>query len=50
MKWELQVASMVEVRNAYRILVGNAEERPPERWRCRAENNIEMELTEILIG
>jgi hypothetical protein len=37
-----------EKMNAYRVFVGEAEgKRPPRRPRCRWENNIQMDLTEI---
>jgi hypothetical protein len=42
------VARLVEVRNAYAVLVGKPEEkRPLGRPRHRWENNIEMDLKEI---
>jgi hypothetical protein len=37
--------------NAYRIMVGMPEgKRPPERPRCRWEDNVKMDLREIVWG
>jgi hypothetical protein len=45
MRWAGRVARMEEKRNAYRILVGNPEEkRPLGRLRRRWVNNIKMDL------
>jgi hypothetical protein len=48
MRWAEHVARMGEKRNAYRILVGNPEEKSPlGRPRRRWVNNINMDLREI---
>jgi hypothetical protein len=48
MRWAGHVARMGEKRNAYRILVGNAEgKRPLGRPRCMWVNNIKMDLRKI---
>jgi hypothetical protein len=48
MRWAGHVARKGDKRNAYRILVGNPEEkRPLGRPRCRWVNNIKMDLREI---
>jgi hypothetical protein len=48
MRWAGHVARMGAKRNAYRILVGNPEEkRPLGRPRRRWVNNIKMDLREI---
>jgi hypothetical protein len=47
-RWAWHVARMREKRNAYRILVANAEgKRPLGRPRRRCVNNIKMDLREI---
>jgi hypothetical protein len=51
MRWERNVARMGEKRHAYRILVGEPEEkRPLGRSRRRREDNIKMDLREIRWG
>jgi hypothetical protein len=48
MRWAGHVARMVEVRNAYSILVGKSEGmRPLGRPRRRWEDNIKMDLGDI---
>jgi hypothetical protein len=48
MRWAGHVTRMGEKRNAYKILVGMAEERRPlSRPRCRWMDNIKMNLKEI---
>jgi hypothetical protein len=48
MRWARHVARMGETRNAYRIFVGNPEEkRPPGRPRSGWVVNIKMDLREI---
>jgi hypothetical protein len=48
MRWAGHVARMGEGRGVYRVLVGRPEgKRPLGRPRCRWEDNIKMELTEI---
>jgi hypothetical protein len=48
MRWEGNVARIEEKRNAYRILVGNPEEkRPLGRPRRRWVDSIKMDLREI---
>ena len=45
MRWAEQVASMEEIRSAYRLLVGRTEGRSQlRRSRCRWEDNIKMVL------
>jgi hypothetical protein len=47
-RWAGHVACMGEKRNANRIFVGKPEgKRPLGRPRCRWEDNIEMDLTNI---
>jgi hypothetical protein len=47
-RWAGHLAQMGERRNAYKILVGNPEEkRPLERPRCKWVDNIKMDLREI---
>jgi hypothetical protein len=47
MRWVGQAASMGEVRNAYKILVGKPERKRPIRTlRHRWEDNIKLDLTE----
>jgi hypothetical protein len=51
MRWVGHVASMGEVRGAYRILVGRLERRRPlGRPRRRWEDNIKMDLRDIGSG
>jgi hypothetical protein len=51
MRWAGHVACMVEVRNAYSILVGKPEgRRPLGRPRHKWEDNIGMDLREIGFG
>jgi hypothetical protein len=48
MRWAGHVARMGEGREVYRVLVGKPEgKRPLERPRCRWEDGIKMDLTEI---
>jgi hypothetical protein len=48
MRWAGHVARMGEKKNAYRILVGNAEgKRPLGRTRLTLTDNIKMDLREI---
>jgi transcription termination factor 2 len=48
MRWAGHVARMGEGRGVYRALVGRSEgERPLGRPRCRWEDNIKMDLSEI---
>jgi hypothetical protein len=48
MRWGWHVARIGELRNAYRILVGNPEgKRPPRRPRRRWVDNIKMDHSEI---
>jgi hypothetical protein len=48
MRWAGHVACMGEKRNAYRILVGNPDEkRPLGRHKHRWEDNIKIDLKEI---
>jgi hypothetical protein len=48
MRWAGHAAQMGAKKNAYRILVGNPEEkRPLGRPRCRWVDNIKIDLTEI---
>ena len=48
LRWAGHVASMEQSRNAYRVLVGNPEEkRPLGRPRRRWEDNIRMDLREM---
>jgi PAS domain-containing protein len=48
MKWAWHVARIEQKRNAYRILVGNADgKRPLERPRRRWVDNIKMDLRKI---
>jgi hypothetical protein len=48
MRWAGHVARMVETRNGHNILVGKREgKRPLGRPRCRWEDNIRMDLTEM---
>jgi hypothetical protein len=47
-RWAGHVAGMGEERGIYRVLVGRPEsKRPLERSRCRWEDNIKLDLTEI---
>jgi hypothetical protein len=49
MRLARNVARMGELRSAYNILVGKPEgRRPLERYRCRWEDKIKMDLTEIV--
>jgi hypothetical protein len=51
MRWVGHVALMREGRGVYRILVGTSEgKRPLGRPRCRWEDNIKLDLTEIGIN
>jgi hypothetical protein len=51
MRWAGHVASMVEGRNVYRVLVGKPEgKRPLERPRRRWEDGIKTDLSEIGCG
>jgi hypothetical protein len=46
--WEGHVASMVERRVVYRVLVGKPEgKRPLGKQRCRWEDNIKLDLQEV---
>jgi len=48
MRWTGHVASMGEMRNAYKILIGQPEEKSPlGRPRRRCEDNIRIALREI---
>jgi hypothetical protein len=48
MRWAGHITRMGEKRNAYRKLVGMPEgKRPLGRYRCRLEDNINMDLREI---
>jgi len=49
MEWTEHVARMLEMRNAYNILVGKPEGKSPFwRTRRRWEDNIRMDVREIL--
>jgi hypothetical protein len=51
MRWAEYVARMAEMRDVYRILVGNPEvKRPLERPRPRWEDKIKMDLPEVGCG
>jgi hypothetical protein len=51
MRWAGHVVHMWEVRGAYNILVARPEgRRPLGRSRCRWEDNIKMDLSEIGFG
>ena len=48
LRWAGHVARMEQSRNAYRVLVGKPEgKRPLRRSRCRWEDNIKMDLSEV---
>jgi hypothetical protein len=48
MRWEGHVGRMEEMRNSYKILIGNPEDnRPLRRPTCRRADNIRMDLREI---
>jgi hypothetical protein len=51
MRWAGHVAFMGEIRNAYKILGEKSERnRPLGRTRCRWEDNIKVDITEIGYG
>jgi len=51
MRWVGQVARMGEMKDVYRVLVGNSErKRPLGRPRRRWEDNIKMDLQEVGCG
>jgi hypothetical protein len=51
MRWAGHLAHMEQKRNAYRILVGEAERRKPlGRYRHRRKDTIKMNLTETGLG
>jgi hypothetical protein len=50
MRWAEHIACVGEMRNAYKILVGKAEEKISlGRQRSRREDNIKMELRKIVL-
>jgi len=50
-RWARHVARMVELRNAYNILVGKPERKGSlGRHRCTWKDNIRMDLREIGFG
>jgi hypothetical protein len=50
-RWAGHVACMGEERGVYRVLVGKLEDKRPQgRPRCRWEDNIKMDLSEIWIN